>query len=160
MDFIKFSDNHKIVNLNSVSNIGYVEEEYKSKVIFNLDYGVSLRDKNSKEQEKIISDYIYWASSDYKMYLEMKQFIKNKTADWIKCPFDDNSRVINPKKISSIVYDVDQSTRRYKIIFNLSHTVSMRNSAGTTSEYVFFKFDTFEKYLDCKKYVEGVLGLF
>lgn len=160
MNFIKFNDNQRIVNLDSVSNIGYVEEESKYKVIFNMDYGVSLRDKHSFEQDKTISDYIYWTCTDSELFKEMKKYVSEKTKEWLSCPYEINSRVINPEKISSIVYDIDAPSKRFKIIFNLSHSVSMRSSSGTTSEYVFFKFETFEKFMTCKKHIEGILHLF
>ena len=62
---------------------------------------------------------------------------------WFESPSFGIKRFINPEYISSIVMD---SSDKYKIIFNLSHTISMKNSEGLTSEYIYFKFNDLKEF--------------
>jgi hypothetical protein len=120
-----------------------------------MDYSVSLRSKHSQE-EKLISDYVYWDAISMDDLYEMKDLIDEQTADWVY--YNDNFRIINPRKISSVVFDEDQTLNRFKIIFNLSHTVTMRDG-GMTSEFVYYKFNDKKSFLEYKETIKSTLGV-
>jgi hypothetical protein len=151
--FIQYKQN-KIINLSRVSNIGIIYEP-KPKIVFNMDYAVTLRTKQTQE-EKLISDYVYWDALSLDDFYDMKDLIDEQTADWIY--YNDKFRIVNPDKISSIVFDEEKSINRYKIIFNLSHTVSMREG-GMTSEFVYYKFDDSKSFNDYKLNFIQTLGI-
>jgi len=134
--FVSFQT-QKIVNLDNVASYGLIEHKYKEsyRIVFNMTYGITL-----PNTDKIISDYVYWETSDNTEFKKMQSVIKNYSEDWICSP--DNTRYINPEQISSIVIE-DTYEDKLKIIFNLSHTVSMKTS-GLTSEFVYFKFNSFD----------------
>lgn len=155
--FLKYNNHYKIINLDSVSNIGtridYVNSYPKYKIIFNMSYGVNLRTHNNTT-DKIISDYIYWETDDLYTYNHMKTLtLNNIKSTWIDCSVQDDSRFVNPSKISSIVYDINEKEERYKVIFNLNHSVSFK-FGGLTSEFVFVKFNTKKEYYEYIKYID------
>lgn len=153
MHFIQHREN-KIINLSRVSNIGIIYEP-KPKIVFNMDYAVTLRSKHTQE-EKLISDYVYWDAISMDDLYEMKEFIDSQTVDWVY--YSDDFRIINPTKISSVVFDEDQTQNRYKIIFNLSHTVTMKDG-GLTSEFVYYRFNDKKSYSEYKEIVKDTLGV-
>lgn len=149
--FLQYSPSEKIVNLNHVTSIGFIESYDRNKVVFNMDYSITL-----KNSEKLISDYIYWETQDDEIFERMKKLVNENTEDWMSCPNDENLRRVNPEKISSIVFDMNEEKSRYKIIFNLSHNVSFK-FGGLTSDFIFYKFTTKEDYDNCVKHVHDFL---
>lgn len=133
MNFVSHK-NFKIVNIDNVTNVGYLRE--KLKIVFNMNYGITLQEKLGS---KIISDYVYWEFTSVSEYESCVDMINKKTSNWIRTSKE--QRIVNPKLISSIVFD----DTNFKIIFNFSHTVTL-STGGLTSEFTFHKFSTQEKY--------------
>lgn len=154
MNFINFKNN-KIVNLKNVSNIGFISNDTKNRVVFNMNYGVSLRDNYTKDT-KIISDYVYWEAESLTELMEMRNLVLEKTKHWISYPYGTDYRIINPDEVSSVVFDCDEYKNRFKIIFNLSHQVSFKYG-GTTSEFTFYKFNNKEDYSKCKDFIKDII---
>jgi len=146
MSFIKTND--KIVNLMNVSNINVLRD--KNRIVFNMNYGIELSDK-------IISDYVYW-DFDSVNSLDKNIDLLYKT-DYFKDNFisktNDNG-YINIKEISSVKF----CKHKFRIIFNLSHTISFKNKNGeykTTSEFVYVNCCNQQTYFDYINYIEKTL---
>lgn len=143
---IKFKE-QKIVNIKNVTSIGLFPE--KNRIVFNMNYGITL--PNSKQ---IISDYVYWEASNQQEFNEMQRNAKLYSGRWIISPKNSyNERYINPDYISSIVFDINT----LKIIFNLSHSVSMKNSESLTSEFVYFKFNDIKEFARYKQEILTII---
>jgi len=140
--FLRYKE--KIVNTDSVTNI-VIEG---NKIIYNLDYGVSLQDR----KDRIIPDYVYMVINDP---LEL-QIIKDKinTLNWISSDFGNydrnnnyraNNRIVNPELISFVKFD----ERNSRIIFNLRNSISFnRDFDQRTSDFVYFDHTSIEDFED------------
>jgi len=127
-------NNDKVVNTDSVTNI-VIEG---NKVIFNLDYGVSLQDNI----DKIIPDYVYMIIKNDEDLADMKAQIDG--LGWLTSTFGNydrnnnyraNNRIVNPDAISFIKYE----SRKNRIIFNLRNSISFnREVHQKTSDFVYF----------------------
>ena len=135
---------NKIVNMDSVTNV-VVEE---NKLIFNLDYSVSL-DSNP---DKIIADYVYMNFINISEYNDILE--KIGTLGWLDSEFGNydfndnyraNNRIVNPKMISFVKFE----ERKQRIILNLRTSVSRnKNVHEKTSAFVFFDHIKKDDYLD------------
>ena len=128
--------NQKIVNIKNVTSVALFPE--KLRIVFNMNYSITL-----PNSDQLISDYVYWEADSAQQYKEMFSSFRNMFDRWFESPNFGIKRYINPDYISSIVMD---SSDKYKIIFNLSHTISMKNSNGLTSEYIYFKFNDLKEF--------------
>lgn len=149
----------KIVNLENVSNIAFEEftnrdGETNWKIIFNFDYGVSLRN----DFDKIIADYVYFVYKNKDEYDTMTDELSNliNEKSWIAPLIAGNvSRIANPKKISFVATD----ERKNRIILNLATTVSFfSNSKRKTSDFLFFDFVSYDEYKENLKYIQDQLN--
>jgi len=143
----------KIVNTNAVTNI-VIEG---NKVIFNLDYFVSLQGEDNKH----IPDYVY-------MYFdtngEMDDVIaKINSLNWITSDFGTtyngsykkNSRIVNPNAISFITFE----DRKNRIIFNLRNSISFsRNVQSKTSDFVYYDHENENDYYAESDRISEILG--
>lgn len=149
----------KIVNLDNVSNIAF-EEYYdrsgdlKYKIIFNFDYGVSLKNNDTK----LIADYVYFVYSDKSEYDAMTEQLSELINEkmWI-APMIDGvvSRIANPSKISFIATD----PRKNRIILNLATSVSFySNPNRKTSDFLYFDFISNQEFKENLEYVKEQLN--
>ena len=132
----------KVVNTDAVTNI-VIEG---NKVIFNLDYGVSLQDN----VDKIIPDYVYMIVKDPEDLKRMKADIDS--LNWITSEFGNydrnnnyraNNRIVNPEAISFLKFD----DRKSRVIFNLRNSISFnRDVYQRTSDFVYFDHTNDEDY--------------
>lgn len=148
MSFLRFKDN-RIINLKNVTNIAILKE--KNRFIFNMNYGITLPNEN-----KIISDYVYWDMLNEKEFSECMNMISSYVQDWIFFP-KNPTRIINKDCVSSIVFDYESTPynanfRRMKIIFNFCNSVSFKQG-GLTSDFTYFSFNNEQDYEQCKKYI-------
>ncbi len=153
---------NKMVNLENVTNIGF-EEYYNRdgkltyKIIFNYNYGVSLRN----DFQKIISDYNYFVYSeaekpDYdKLTDQLSELINEK--GWIAPLINGTvSRIANPKLISFVATD----KRKNRIILNLATTVSFySNIQRKTSDFLYFDFGSEEEFNENLEYIRAQLDI-
>ena len=147
--------NDKIVNTDSVTNI-VIEG---NKIIFNLDYGVSLQD----DIDKIIPDYVYMVIKDQDAFQEMKTAIND--LNWITADFGNydrnnnyraNNRIVNPAQISFLKFD----ERKQRIIFNLRNSVSFnRNAFSKTSDFVYFDHTSVEDFDSESLRIRRIIGV-
>lgn len=138
------SHDNKIVNTDSVTNV-VVEE---NKLIFNLDYSVSLDDN----PDKIIADYVYMYFNNISEYNSILGQIG--TLGWLTSEFGNydfngnyrsNNRIVNPKMISFVKFE----EKKKRIILNLRTSVSRnKNIDEKTSAFVFFDHMNKDDYLD------------
>ena len=147
------SNEDKMVNTDSVTNI-VIEG---NKVIFNLDYGISLQGDDAH----IIADYVYMIVKDPGALEQMKQDIKslnwidsNFGAEDYKNVYRDNNRVVNPDAISFVKFD----NRKSRIIFNLRSSVSFkRNIYQKTSDFVYYDHSYIDDFEDEKIRITNIL---
>ena len=150
--FIEHDD--KIVNTEAVTNI-VIEG---SKIIFNLDYGVSLQN----DVDRIIPDYVYMVIRNEEDFNDIKA--KIDSLNWIKSEFGNfdnhgnyrnNNRIVNPKAISFLKFD----DRKSRIIFNLRNSVSFnRDFSQKTSDFVYFDHTEVNDYESERTRVISILG--
>jgi len=144
----------KVVNTDSVTNI-VIEG---NKVIFNLDYGVSLQENI----DKIIPDYVYMIIKNDEELADMKAQID--TLGWLTSTFGNydrnnnyraNNRIVNPSAISFIKYE----GRKNRIIFNLRNSISFnREVYKKTSDFVYFDHvETSDFENECTR-ISAILG--
>lgn len=143
---IKFKD-QKIVNLQNVSSIAVLPE--KNRIVFNMNYSISL-----PNSDKLISDYVYWEAQNSSELNIMERVFHSEVCKWFQSPKNEVKRFINPEHISSIVFDTTSQHNQFKVIFNLSNTVSMKGNSGFTSDFVYFKFTNIS---DFSKYTSNIL---
>ncbi|MCD6435701.1 MAG: hypothetical protein J7L15_04875 [Clostridiales bacterium] len=139
--FFETNDN-KYVNLREVTSIAF--EEYsdryqikKYKVIFNMNYGISLRN----HPDTIISDYVYSVYTEKSEFTEALLYLMNLVDEyqWLKMK---EPRIVNPEHISFVTQDY----RKNRIILNLASSVSMHNDKSLrTSDFI---------YLNCEDTTE------
>lgn len=154
------SPDNKMVNLLNVSNIAF-EEFYNRdgkltyKIIFNFNYGVSLRNEYSKQ----ISDYVYFVygenqKDEYDAMTEELSILINEEG-WI-APLINGvvSRIANPKLISFLATDI----RKNRIILNLATSVSFHsNTSRRTSDFLYFDFISTEEFNENLEYIKAQL---
>ncbi len=150
----------KTVNLKEVSNIAFTQEYNRAgdlyyKIIFNFDYGISLRGNNGK----IIADYCYFVYNDYNDYEKMEEKLSDLINEkgWIAPIVNGSvSRIVNPDKISFMATD----TRKNRIILNLSTSVSFYNDfSKKTSDFIYFDFNTLDEYKENLVYIQDQLDI-
>jgi len=136
----------KIVNLDQVSNIGFDTgtdrfNNPKFKIIFNMVYGVSLKNNTDKQ----IPDYVYFVYDNPEEYQDKidKLNAQINHAKWFAPLIGDKvDMIINPNYISFI--STDRSKNR--IITNLSCSVSFYNDyQRKTSDFIFLDFNTLDE---------------
>lgn len=137
------TNDSKFVNLREVTSIAF--EEYtdrngidKYKVIFNMNYGISLRNNT----DKIISDYVYSVYEDRREFDDVLLYLMNLVDEylWIKMK---EPRIVNPDHISFVTQDY----RKNRIILNLASSVSFHgNDFSKTSDFVYLNCSDAEEY--------------
>lgn len=141
--FFETSDS-KYVNLKEVTSIAFEEfkdrfDTPKYKVIFNMNYAVTLKGSN-----KLISDYIYSIYENYTEFKDVFDYLMNLIDEyqWIKLK---EPRIINPYHISFLTQDPNKN----RIIINLASTVSFHgNNTAFTSDFVYINCDNKDEYQD------------
>jgi hypothetical protein len=155
--FFETSDG-KLVNLDNVTNIVFDPDftdrfgNKRSKIIFNLDYHLSL-----PRSDKKVADYVYSVYTDKNEYQEsvkkLNELVNRKS--WI-APITNNtiSKVINPDKISFMTKDDDN----YRVILNLNTSVSFYGDyQRLTSDFVYLNFYDDEEYQNNLTYITELL---
>lgn len=137
MNFIQ-ADN-KLVNIETVSSINFLN----NRVAFDFNTPVEL------DSGKIIS---YYAYADFNSDMGRKEYIekllKNSYID--ENFIDTNTGLINLKQVTAIKFE--ESSQVYRVIFNLSHSVTsvgFNNQPRLTSKFIYVDFknkNTFEYY--------------
>ena len=138
MNFIKFNDRTKLINLDNVSNISIDHHKNRSgKVIFNFNYSVKIFN------DKYTPDYVYWKFGDSEELKEMMTYISDYTGNlrnWITL---NDGRKINLIFVSSVVEDF----KNKRIIFNLNYNISHPHEQNKlTSDFVFIDFKDKQEY--------------
>jgi len=151
--------NTKIVNLENVTNIAF--EQYTNrfkkeewKIIFNYNYGISLRNDYSKH----IADYTYFVFQDEDLYqLAVDKLDPLIEAGWLAPMVNNNvSRIVNPKAISFIAQDPSKN----RIIVNLATSVSFwNNTSRITSDFIYLDFSSPQEYRENVLYMSGQLNV-
>ncbi len=151
--FFKTADS-KLVNLQNVTSIAF--EEYidrnnkeKFKIIFNMNYGVSLR----SNPEKLISDYVYSVYNNREEFEDSLNILMELVPEyrWIKAK---EPRIINPYHISFLTQD----DKRNRIIINLATSASFHgNSSSITSDFVYINCSDRQEYETKLKQIQEVL---
>ena len=136
--FIK--NKNKLVNLDSVTSV-VIEG---TKVIFNLDYGISLRNVN----EKIIADYVYFF---YDSVEEVQEVIKIVSKVFLNSQTSSvSNRYINPNKISFIKFEEfdKQDNEKNRIIVNFNVSVSFNGINDVkTSDSIYLDYNRKADYI-------------
>ena len=144
-------NNNKIVNLKNVSSVVFEG----SKVIFNLDYSISLRGNG----DKLVPDYVYF----YYDYPELIQELKDKllaNGFWNSSTGSVPNRYVNINKISFVKfeeYDINGKEKN-RIIFNINTSVSLPgNNSIKTSDALYLDYKTPEDFSNACNEVELIL---
>ncbi len=160
--FIRYEN--KQVNVDSVTHIVFEG----MKVIFNLDYAVSVKNNVDKH----IPDYVYFDIQDDDEYLRIAKIIGD--LDWISCSepgtyqnhgrtMQMNHEIINPKAISFVKYEADdkRGNEKNRIIFNLRLSISFSKDVfNHTSGFVFFNYEDRVGYVsDMKRFSTKLEGM-
>ena len=146
--------NNSLVNLKKVSNVNIIEG--KNRIVFNMNYSIEMKRGFGT---KMISDYVYWDASSRAEFEEIKQELyKNNyfSVNFLQgSEYNSSISYINLNEISSVKVNVD----RKRIIFNLSHSVTFRDTnkdERLTSAFVFVDFINADEF---KQYVDGLNNL-
>lgn len=145
--FVQF--NNQLINLENVSNINFLAKS--KRIVMNMNYSI-----NTGKPDKLISDYIYLDFDAVSEYEEAKTYILGVgyiCDNFIHKGLKDG--LINIKSISSVKFDED----RLRVIFNLSHSSSIKNKQNkpiVTSDFVFVDFDDLYDY---NTYVDFVIDV-
>jgi len=146
--FIK--NKNKLVNLDSVTSV-VIEG---TKVIFNLDYGISLRNAN----EKIIADYVYFF---YDSVEEVQEVIKIVSKVFLNSQTSSvSNRYINPNKISFIKFEEfdKQDNEKNRIIVNFNVSVSFNGINDVkTSDSIYLDYSCKADYISEVKRFTNIL---
>ncbi len=142
--FFETNDN-KFVNLREVTSIAFEEffDRYKTKkykVIFNMNYGVSLK-SNTK---KVISDYVYSIYEDRSEFDDVLMYLMGLVDEyqWLKMK---EPRIVNPDHISFVTQDY----RKNRIILNLASSVSFNgNDECKTSDFIYLNCDDKDEFYE------------
>jgi hypothetical protein len=155
--FFETSDG-KLVNLNNVTNIVFDPDftdrfgNKKSKIIFNLDYFVSLQKSDKKVADYVYS--VYLNKSEYDKAVDVLNKLVNEKS-WI-APITNGGiyKIINPEKISFMTTDDDN----YRVILNLNTTVSFHmDYQRMTSDFVYLNFKDWDEYQNNIVYITELL---
>jgi hypothetical protein len=155
--FFETSDG-KLVNLNNVTNIVFDPDftdrfgNKKSKIIFNLDYYVSLQKSDKKVADYVYS--IYTDKNEYDKAVDVLNKLVNEKS-WI-APITHGAifKIINPEKISFMTTDDDN----YRVILNLNTTVSFHmDYHRMTSDFVYLNFKDWDEYQNNIVYITELL---
>lgn len=146
--------NNTIVNLKKVSNINVIEG--KNRIVFNMNYSIEMKRGFGT---KMISDYVYWdAQSKREFEYIVEELYKNSyfSLNFLQgSEYNGSISYINLNEISSVKLNVE----RKRVIFNLSHGVTFRDTnkeESITSAFVFVDFKNAEQF---KRYVDGLNNL-
>jgi hypothetical protein len=141
------------INLDNVSNIGFIPE--KNRIIINFNYSISL----SKSSEKKIADYRYL---DFDSQEEFEEFVTDlcKMAEqkfYIMPNVEEflDKHWVNPRHISYLNTDV----KKNRIIFNMTNPITklVNDELRTINDFVFWDFDTLEKFEEALKEVSDIV---
>jgi len=150
-NFIKNPQGDQIVNINNTTSIMFEGK----KVIFNMNYGISL----NHNIDHIIPDYIYF----YYKNTEDTRVVKSLLQHYGWFTFgasDNNNRWVNPNNIASIKTEtrVKNSKTKYRIIVNLNSSVSLSNDIyARTSDAVYYDFTNEEDFNNAKIILDDYL---
>ncbi len=145
--FFETSDN-KFVNLREVASIAF-EETNNYKIIFNMNYGVSLK----HNKNKMISDYVYSIYKDREQFDDAFFYLMKLVEEyqWIKAK---QPRIINPDHISFVTSDVHNN----RIILNIASTVSFHGDKDArTSDFVYINCSDEEEFKEKMLYIRESL---
>ena len=141
--------NNKTVNTETVHNIAF--EDKKRKIIFNFEYGVSLRD----DEDKIISDYVYFLFDNDEDFETTKARLIDMEG-WLGSGADYINRIVNSKKISFMTSD----TYSNRIIFNLTSSVSFtKNKYSRSSDFVWWTYNSASELIEHYARIKAELGV-
>lgn len=146
MNFIQ-ADN-KLVNIETVSSINFLN----NRVAFDFNAPVEL------DSGKIIS---YYAYADFNSDSERKEYIEKLLQNsYIDENFiDTNTGLINLKQVTAIKFE--ESSQGYRVIFNLSHSVTsvgFNNQPRLTSKFIYVDFKNKDAFEDYKQNLTQKLG--
>ena len=149
----------KFVNLREVTSIAFEEfedkytQKTKYKIIFNMNYGISLKHKPNK----IISDYVYSIYNIREDFDDALFYLMQLVEEyqWIKAI---EPRIINPDHISFVTQDY----KKNRIIINLASSVSFHgNENAKTSDFIYLNcanIDDFnERLSSIREQLEGLV---
>jgi hypothetical protein len=146
--------NNSLVNLEKVSNVNIIEG--KNRIVFNMNYSIEMKRGFGT---KMISDYVYWDASSTAEFQEIKkELYKNSyfSMNFLQgSEYNGSISYINLNEISSVKVNDD----RKRIIFNLSHSVTFKDTnkdERLTSAFVFVDFRNADQF---KQYVDGLNNL-
>jgi hypothetical protein len=141
------------INLDNVSNIGFVPE--KNRIIINFNYSISL----SKSSEKKIADYRYL---DFDSQEEFEEFVTDlcemaEQKFYIMPSVEEllDKHWVNPRHISYLNTDV----KKNRVIFNMTNPITkvVNDELRTINDFVFWDFDTLEKFEEALKEVSDII---
>jgi len=141
---IQSLDCERIVNLENIAHINFVENDLR--IVFNTNYSLDISlglGSNASKMKKKISDYIYWDFANEEEYNKGTWFLKNN--EYILDNFYEHFYgFINKDAISSIKFE----PKSLKIIFNLSNSISYthKNEIKETAKFIFIEFPSQEDY--------------
>ena len=143
------TNDSKFVNLREVTSIAFEDQKNKYgrryKIIFNMNYGVSLKDNPFKQ----ISDYVYSVYDNRTDFMADFEYLMNLVDEyqWIKAK---EPRIVNPDHISFVTQDY----RKNRIIINLASSVSFHGNTETkTSDFIYINCD------DEKEFAERLINI-
>lgn len=146
-----FQVHDKIINLKNVSNINVLKN--KKRIVFNMNYSIDI---SIGQQQKTISDYVYWDFLDIDSLNDNIESLGNNEYFGLNYIENGNDGFININEISSIKY----AKPKNRVIFNLSHPVTFIDfdkRAKITSEFVYANFNNREDYLSYIYYLKEFL---
>jgi hypothetical protein len=150
-NFIKNPPGDKIVNINNATSIMFEG----TKVIFNMNYGISLH----HNLDHIIPDYVYFYYEDLESTREIKSLLQEY--GWITFGASDNpNRWVNPSNIASTKAEVrvKGNNTKYRIIINLNSSVSLNKDIfARTSDAVYYDFSEEEDFNNAKIILDDYL---
>jgi len=141
--------NNKTVNTDTVHNIAF--EDRKRKIIFNFEYGVSMRD----DSDKIISDYVYFLFDNDEDFENTKSKLTALNG-WISSGVDYINRIVNSKKISFMTSDKYNN----RVIFNLTSSVSFtKDKYSRSSDFVWWTYKSPSEMIEHYDRIKEDLGV-
>jgi hypothetical protein len=150
-NFIKNPQGDQIVNINNATSIMFEAK----KVIFNMNYGISL----NRNLEHIIPDYVYFYYKNTEDTRNVKALLQY--FGWFTFrASDNNNRWVNPNNIASIKTEtrIKNSKTKYRIIVNLNSSVSLSNDIyARTSDAVYYDFTNEEDFNNAKIILDDYL---
>lgn len=136
--FIKFPQRDLTINLNKVSNIGFLDN--KLKIVFNFSHSIDIEKKGTGEWATI-ADYKYIDCASEEEYSEFKKDVMDsmKTSGNFLMSSDSTHYSVNKSQISYVTTD----SRKNRIIFNLSTSITKETHKGINviNDFVFWSFE-------------------